>query len=70
MNNDAIFGRKGDFITSPEISPLFGEMISLWCILMWEKIKTQTEHTSFNLVEIGPGEGKLAYVSLFYIRIR
>eukprot|EP01138_Halocafeteria_seosinensis_P014382 gb/GECG01014683.1/.p1 GENE.gb/GECG01014683.1/~~gb/GECG01014683.1/.p1 ORF type:complete len:381 (+),score=43.30 gb/GECG01014683.1/:1-1143(+) len=60
MNNEAIFGRSGDFITSPEISPLFGEMIGLWCIMLWEKIKTQSNHGTLNLVEIGPGQGKLA----------
>ena len=31
-------GIKGDFITSPLISDLFGEMVGLWCIAFWEKL--------------------------------
>ena len=30
------FGKKGDFITSPHVSNLFGEMISIWCVAYWE----------------------------------
>ena len=31
-------GSKGDFITAPLISELFGEMIGIWCIAFWEKL--------------------------------
>ena len=31
------FGKEGDFITSPLISNLFGEMLAIWCIAFWEK---------------------------------
>lgn len=27
-----VFGRKGDFITAPEISEVFGELLGLWCV--------------------------------------
>ena len=30
------FGKNGDFITSPGVSSLFGEMIGIWCISFWE----------------------------------
>ena len=31
------FGKKGDFITAPLISPLFSEMICIWIISFWIK---------------------------------
>ena len=32
------FGKEGDFITSPLISNLFGEMLAIWCVAFWEYI--------------------------------
>ena len=32
------FGKNGDFITSPLISNLFGEMIAIWCVAYWEHL--------------------------------
>ena len=32
------FGKEGDFITSPLISNLFGEMIAIWCVAFWENL--------------------------------
>ena len=50
-----IIGKKGDFITSPEISQLFGELIGFFILSVWkEKI-----NKPFNLVELGPGRGTL-----------
>eukprot|EP01100_Stratorugosa_tubuloviscum_P007782 TRINITY_DN3208_c0_g1_i1.p1 TRINITY_DN3208_c0_g1~~TRINITY_DN3208_c0_g1_i1.p1 ORF type:complete len:507 (-),score=171.11 TRINITY_DN3208_c0_g1_i1:148-1668(-) len=49
-------GSKGDFITAPEISQLFGEMIGYWCIDAWYKLGQPNQ---FNLIELGPGTGKL-----------
>ena len=48
-------GRKNDFITSPEISQMFGEVLASFIINYWEK-KISTE---FNLIELGPGNGTL-----------
>ena len=53
------FGKKGDFITSPTISNLFSEIISLWLISTWEKMG---EPKKFNFVELGPGDGSLTKV--------
>ncbi|MEQ9116327.1 MAG: SAM-dependent methyltransferase [Rickettsiales bacterium] len=51
-----ILGFKGDFITAPEISQLFGEIIGVWLCLKWsEKLKGK----KFNLCELGPGKGTL-----------
>ena len=33
-----VIGKKGDFVTAPEISQVFGELIGLWCITSWEKL--------------------------------
>ncbi|AQX21743.1 SAM-dependent methyltransferase, MidA family [Bartonella sp. CDC_skunk] len=50
------FGRAGDFITAPEISQLFGEMIGIWAIMSWQ---AQGCPNPFILAEIGPGRGTL-----------
>ena len=49
-------GTKGDFITAPLISELFGEMVAVWCIAFWEKLR---KPKNINIVELGPGEGSL-----------
>ncbi|MFO1188478.1 MAG: SAM-dependent methyltransferase [Alphaproteobacteria bacterium] len=49
-------GATGDFITAPEISQMFGEMIGLWCIETWQRLGRPGP---FALVELGPGRGTL-----------
>ena len=34
------FGKNGDFITSPNISILFSEMLSVWTVAFWENLKS------------------------------
>ena len=54
LKNNPI-GKSNDFITSPEISQMFGEILGIFIINYWrEKIKN-----NFNLVELGPGKGTL-----------
>jgi SAM-dependent MidA family methyltransferase len=50
------FGRGGDFVTAPEISQMFGELIGLWCMSAWLGMGKPAR---FNLVEMGPGRGTL-----------
>ncbi len=50
------FGEKGDFITSPSVSNLFSEIITIWIILYWESIG---KPKNFNVVELGSGDGEL-----------
>jgi len=50
------FGRAGDFTTAPEVSQMFGELIGLWCRVMWEAMDRPAP---FDLVELGPGRGTL-----------
>ena len=39
------FGEKGDFITAPNISNLFGEMITIWLVSFWEKLRKRASRT-------------------------
>ena len=50
------FGAQGDFVTAPEISQLFGEMLAVWVMLTWEKMGKPSD---IQLVELGPGRGTL-----------
>ena len=49
------FGVRGDFVTAPEISQIFGEMIGIWCTQVWK----QLGGGPVSLVELGPGRGTL-----------
>ena len=49
-------GRDGDFITAPEVSQLFGEMIGIWIVDIWMKLG---EPPKIILCEMGPGWGTL-----------
>ena len=51
------FGRNGDFITSPNISFLFNEIIAIWIITEWEKLRKPKK---INLIELGPGNGLMS----------
>ena len=50
------FGERGDFITAPNISILFSEMIAIWIISFWEKLDCPKK---FNLIELGAGNGEM-----------
>ncbi len=50
------FGAAGDFITAPEISQVFGELIGLWLATAW---LGAGKPSPFRLVELGPGRGQL-----------
>ena len=50
------FGKAGDFITAPEVSQMFGELIGLWCAEVWRLMGSPDP---FLLVELGPGRGTL-----------
>jgi len=53
------FGEGGDFITAPNISILFSEMIAIWIISFWEKLNCPKK---FNLIELGAGNGEMMRV--------
>ena len=50
------FGKDGDYITAPNISILFSEMIAVWIIAFWENLSCPKK---FNLVELGAGNGAM-----------
>jgi NADH dehydrogenase [ubiquinone] 1 alpha subcomplex assembly factor 7 len=49
-------GAGGDFITAPEISQVFGELIGLWCAVVWQGMGRPAP---LRLIELGPGRGTL-----------
>ncbi|HWK44142.1 MAG TPA: SAM-dependent methyltransferase [Stellaceae bacterium] len=49
-------GAGGDFVTSPEISQVFGEIVGVWCAELWRRMG---EPAHFVLAELGPGRGTL-----------
>jgi len=49
-------GAGGDFITAPEISQMFGELIGVWMATVWRQMG---EPENFRIVELGPGRGTL-----------
>ncbi|MBF0357495.1 MAG: SAM-dependent methyltransferase [Magnetococcales bacterium] len=50
-------GVEGDFITSPELTSLFGELLTLQMVELWQLMGSPTK---FQLIEMGPGSGRLA----------
>src|SRR6185369_3959226 len=59
-------GRGGDFITAPEVSQMFGEMIGLWCVDLWSRMG---KPMPFILAELGPGRGTLIADALRAARV-
>ena len=53
--NSNVLGSTGDFITSPEITQLFGEILGLYILDYWKNYVNK----KFNLIELGPGRGTL-----------
>ncbi|KAH7644546.1 putative s-adenosyl-l-methionine-dependent methyltransferase-like protein [Dermatophagoides farinae] len=52
-----VFGEKGHFITSPEISQIFGELIAIWIMYQWQKYSNGRQ---LDIIELGPGRGTLS----------
>ena len=55
------FGRKGDFITAPNISRMYSEMIAIWILGFWENLGNPKK---INLVELGAGNGEMMKILL------
>ncbi|HEX7790931.1 MAG TPA: SAM-dependent methyltransferase [Afipia sp.] len=59
-------GRDGDFITAPEISQMFGELLGLWAASVWNAMG-MPEQVKF--IELGPGRGTMMADALRAVRI-
>jgi SAM-dependent MidA family methyltransferase len=59
-------GREGDFITAPEVSQMFGELIGLWSASVWRAAGSPSE---FRLIELGPGRGTMMADALRALRV-
>ncbi|XP_055641155.1 protein arginine methyltransferase NDUFAF7, mitochondrial [Toxorhynchites rutilus septentrionalis] len=56
MTSENVFGSRGDFVTSPEIGQIFGEMVAVWCLNELSKFGSVTP---CQLIELGPGKGTM-----------
>jgi len=59
-------GARGDFITAPEISQMFGELVGVWTVVMWRQMGSPDP---MRLVELGPGRGTLMADALRAARV-
>src|SRR3954469_23678082 len=59
-------GREGDFITAPEVSQMFGELLGLWAASVWKAVGSPPQ---IQLIELGPGRGTMMADALRAIRV-
>ncbi len=50
------FGARGDFVTAPEVSQMFGELLGAWAAAVWRQMGSPSR---VRLIELGPGRGTL-----------
>ncbi len=62
----AAIGQGGDFITAPEISQVFGELIGLWAGEVWRQMG---EPAALKVIELGPGRGTLIADALRALKV-
>jgi SAM-dependent MidA family methyltransferase len=65
MTRDPL-GRAGDFVTAPEISQIFGELLGLWAASVWQLMGAPE---NVRLVELGPGRGTMMLDALRAARV-
>lgn len=59
-------GASGDFVTAPEVSQIFGELIAVWAVSVWRSMGAPNP---FILAELGPGRGTLMQDALRAARV-
>src|ERR1700746_1003531 len=65
MTRDPL-GQRGDFITAPEVSQMFGELIGLWMAATWQQMGSPA---NVRIVELGPGRGTLMNDALRAVQV-
>jgi SAM-dependent MidA family methyltransferase len=65
LARDAI-GAAGDFITAPEISQMFGELIGLWMASVWQQMGAPE---NVRVIELGPGRGTMMIDALRAVKV-
>ncbi|MGB8514154.1 MAG: SAM-dependent methyltransferase, partial [Pseudolabrys sp.] len=60
------FGARGDFITAPEISQMFGELVGIWASAVWKQMGAPE---NVRLIELGPGRGTMMKDALRAVQI-
>lgn len=60
------FGARGDFITAPEVSQMFGELIGLWVAAVWKQMGAPE---NMRLIELGPGRGTMMKDALRAVKV-
>ena len=59
-------GARGDFTTAPEISQMFGELLGLWAVEVWNAVGRPSP---VRIIELGPGRGTLMADALRAARV-
>src|ERR1700680_815106 len=59
-------GREGDFITAPEVSQMFGDLLARGAASLWKAMGSPPQ---MHLVEIGPGRGTMMVDALRALRV-
>lgn len=49
-----VLGKEGDYITAPELTQVFGELLALWMVGLWHRLK---KPSPIQIIELGPGRG-------------
>ncbi|HVX91880.1 MAG TPA: SAM-dependent methyltransferase [Xanthobacteraceae bacterium] len=60
------FGASGDFVTAPEISQMFGELLGVWAVATWKLLGSPER---LQLIELGPGRGTMINDALRAARV-
>ncbi|MBF0266265.1 MAG: SAM-dependent methyltransferase, partial [Gammaproteobacteria bacterium] len=63
------FGAEGDFITAPEISPIFSQVLAIQSQQMLEQVKQKNNDTA-DILEFGAGSGKMALEIIIFLSQR
>ena len=59
------FGKEGDFITAPNITRVFSEIIAIWVVTFWKSLGSPKK---FNLLEFGAGNGEMIKVIIVTLK--